>query len=376
MQMLDKKTLRAEATFSGAKRWMNCPASVSLCHGIKEEDDQTWRDEGTDSHTVASEALIHKTPLEEIKDGAAKIYVDYVRTVAGDADLIVEKRLSALGTSGGIDCYCLHGRVAHLFDYKHGRGIKRTAEDDEQLAGYVVLIKEHHPEVTTVVAHIIQPNLSGIFEDVPSITSWTLPWQTIRKWRNDFSEALDRVEDAQEVRAGTWCRTGFCKAVAFCPAYIAMSERAKNDTEVLVLPSNEEPDFEELALVPASSQVPAEQVKRIARLFSLRKAVEHWFEKAHVFILNQLKEGRVSAEDIGYELAKKRSNRIWTVGMSEEELAEELTKRGLPEDKLYKREFIRLTKAEELIDISGLTEKPEGGDTIRPIKVTPAKKKK
>lgn len=388
--MIDAKTLRAEATFSGAKRWMNCAGSVALSHGAPDDPDQSWRDEGNEAHAIACNALKYNFPLDEIqplekpKDeeeleaatkmiAAVKIYVDYVRSIAGPGPLFVEKRLPALGTSGGIDCYAVRGKTAHLFDYKHGRGVKRRAEGDEQLAGYALLIKEAHPEVTIVHAHMIQPNLPGLFEDVPSITSWTLPWQTIRKWKGDFEDALKEVELARQVRAGSWCQ--FCRAMAFCPTYIAMAERAKMEQATIIIPLDDE---EEDSDVVASGELalrdyaPAD-INRIASLFSMRKFVERWFEKAFAFLLGQLKAG---VEVPGFVLGEGRSNRIWTTGMTEEQVGDELLSRGVPEGELYKQSFIRITRAEEFCDINDLTEKPKGKDTIKVAKALPAPKKK
>lgn len=373
--MIDAKTLRAEATFSGGKRWMNCPASVALSHGAPEDPDQEWREAGNVAHEQAKIALESNMPLENINDEAVRTYVGYIRDIAGEGSLAVEHRLSALGTSGGIDCYCIRGRVAHIFDFKYGVGVRLRAEHNEQLVGYAVCVKEKHPEVTTICCHLIQPRVEGVFDDVPSITSWTLSWQTIRKWRNDFEAALLDVEKAQEIRAGSWCQ--FCRAIGFCPTYIAMTERAKHDQDQLHLPELEGDEnndvFAENELVLHEKALPPADILRIANLFSMRKMVERWFDKAQGFLLSQLKAG---VEVPGYELGKKCSNRIWNPIMSEEELEAELIARGLPAAQVYKpRQIIPLTKAEELIDISGLTEKPEGGDTIKAIKA-PAKPRK
>jgi len=381
------QTLRSEATFSGAKRWLNCPGSVALSRGAPEDPDQSWREEGIAAHAIACNALRYNFPLDDIhplktpktdeekEDAekmlrAVKIYVDYVRSMAGPGPLVVEERLSVLGTSGGIDCYAVRNKIAHLFDYKHGRGVKRRAEGDEQLAGYALLIKEAHPEVTLVVAHMIQPNLPGLFEDVPSITSWTLPWQTIRKWKSDFEVGLLKVEEAKEIHAGSWCQ--FCRAMAFCPAYLAMTERAKADQETIIVPLDDEDEEEPTGELALRDYAPAE-ISRIANLFSMRKFVERWFEKAQAFLLAQLKAG---IEVPGFLLGEGRSNRIWTTGMTEEQVGDELLVRGVPQEELYKRSFIRITRAEEFCDVSDLTEKPKGKDTIKVAKALPAPKKK
>lgn len=386
--MIDAKTLRAEATFSGAKRWMNCSGSVALCHGLPDEEDQSWRDEGIAAHTVAYNALKFNFPLnaieplekpktDEEKEAAEKMlaavrtYVDYARSISGPGPLIVEERLHGLGTSGGIDCYAVRGKIAHLFDYKHGRGVKRRAEGDEQLAGYAVLIKEAHPEITLVSAHMIQPNLPGLFEDVPSITSWALPWQTIRMWRSDFDLALTRVEQARELHAGPWCQ--FCKAMAGCPTYIAMAERAKMEQGTIIVPVDDEDEEDTGALALREVGLPLVEIPRIASLFSMRKMVERWFEKAQAYLLAQLKAG---IDVPGFMLGEGRSNRIWTTGMTEEQIGDELLSRGVPQAELYKKTFIRITRAEEFCDISDLTEKPKGKDTIKVAKALPAPKKK
>lgn len=358
--MTDASLLRSHATGSGAERWLNCPASVSMELNLKEEK-KKYADEGTKAHKAASDALTNNTPLEEISDDAVKLYVGTVRDIAGPGEFIVEERFPLLGSSGGLDCLAPRGRVGFLFDYKHGVGIKLTAHENEQLAFYAVAARERFRELTTIQAWLIQPRVEGIFDDVANITSWVLPYQTIGAWRRTFEEGLAEVEKASKLSAGPWCR--FCKAKGGCPAHVTYSETLVKEQKGLPM---------ELIPAPGSAWLP-DAIPRVARLLLMKDAAIEHLNKCEEFLLSVAKsspEMEKLINEHGFELGKKRSNRKWKFVdakdfVTEEETVAKLQERGIADP--YEKKLMPLTRAEELTDIDDLVYKPEGGDKLKPI---------
>lgn len=376
--MIEPSLLRAAATGSGAERWLNCPASVSMELHLK-EGKKKYADEGTQAHKAAAAAITKRTPLEEIEDDAVRLYVGTVRDVAGPGEFIVEERFPLLGSSGGLDCLAPRGKTGFLFDYKHGIGVKLTAHENEQLAFYGVAARERFRELTTIQAWLVQPRVEGLFEDVANISSWTLPYQTLGAWRRTFQEGLLEVEKAAKLSAGPWCR--FCKAKGGCPAYVTYSETLLK----------EQAEFPE-GLIPAPGQTwLPDAIPRVARLLLMKEVAMSHLNKCEEFLLMVAKsspEMELLVKQHGFEIGRKRSNRKWRhelglpLGdqetpfdtpvdepepkpMTEEETAAILRGRGIPDP--YKRKLIPLTAAEELVSVDDLVFKPEGGETLRAI---------
>lgn len=355
---MEVRTLASRATGSVAERLLNCPASISLSIGIKEEE-KDYATAGTEAHALGAHALINATPLEDIPDDAVRVYVDTVRTIAENKNYVVEARLPFLGGSGGIDCYVLHGKIAYLFDFKYGVGEKLWAPENPQLAYYSCALYENFPEIRMVHASLVQPRVEGLFEDTPHISSWTLPWQTLRSWTNRFAEAFEEVERARIIKAGKWCK--YCPVRAACPVRLAEAEQVERAQRELM---EDEPEaFNDYFPALREYYVPA-QIDRMARLLYLKKDVMAWFTKAEELLFQLAKGGHAIP---GFKLAQRRSSRKWHMMMSEWEIAAELMKRGI-EDPYKPRELINLTAAEKLVDLTGLTIKPEGKPCLKPTK--------
>lgn len=351
------KTLREQATYSGAERWRNCPASVAMSAGI-EEGEKKYASQGTKAHKVGAKALIENTPLEEIADEAVREYVGMVRRLA-EPPYHVEERLPLLGTSGGLDCYTVSGKIGSIFDFKYGVGIRLNAYENEQLAGYACCLKEKYPQITQVFCVLSQPRVEGVFEETSSFSTWTLGYQALAAWRRKFEAALIEVEKAERICAGDWCQ--FCKARGGCPAHVSYADSIYREQETAELPG-------ELLPVPVQ-ELPLAQVPQIARIYAAKKRVESWFDKAEEYLLFLAKKG---VEIPGFELAPKRTNRKWHSMMDEEEIAKALRERGIEEP--WRRKLVPITYAEDFCDVDDLTEKPEGALGLKPIKAPRVKK--
>lgn len=349
---MNEASLRSLATGSGAEKWLSCPGSVSLEFGIVEEK-KTYASEGTEAHKKASDYILNNTPLEDIQDEAIHGYVDYVRTVGSPGPFFCEHRLPFLGSSGGIDCYCIHGKTGHIFDFKYGIGVKLRAEENEQLAFYACAVKEKHPQLTTITVHLIQPRVDSLFDGIPSISSWTLPHQTLGAWKRRFSDGLDEVERSTALAAGSWCR--FCKAKAKCPIQLAYAHTVEAEQHLTPLSNLTE-------VVPHASALAISDIPKIARLLQAQSRINAWFKKAEELLLYYANQGHNVP---GFQLAKKRTNRKWLEILDPTDIAEELKKRGI--DDPWEKSLMPLTRAEKIVEIDDLIEKPEGGYRLKPV---------
>lgn len=343
--MIDPKILRAEATGSAAEKWCNCPASIAMEHGIIEEP-KDYTDDGTRLHGQVARALTGDDSADIELDQAARFCVDTVRRFLPGRALNIEERLGLLGSSGGIDCYETKKTTGYIVDYKFGIGKKVEAHENHQLAFYACALKERFHQLTRIFGVIVQPRIPGIFDE-PSISTWTLNYRDLKRWRGIFYNALIEVEKAEQLKAGPWCQ--FCKARGGCPAQVVYAEAARQSQEV----------FEDYFPAPRPEILPAEYVPRVAQLLRQKAQVQAWFAKAEEWLLFHAKNG---AEIPGFQLKRKRANRRWKEIMPEEEIAEILKERGIEP---YKQSLIPFTKAEEVANIDDLLEKPEGGWTLK-----------
>lgn len=151
---------------SSADRWVRCPASVHL-------HTKTWSavaQEGTDAHKVAEDLLNkHKKDknffVDKNEDIYAKEYVEYVLSIVKDFDnLYVEQTLSfsdfVKNQSGTPDAVYISDKTAHIFDYKFGQGVIVYAEDNYQLFTYALAVLQNFKHVENFELHIIQPRVS------------------------------------------------------------------------------------------------------------------------------------------------------------------------------------------------------------------------
>lgn len=352
--------LRSEATGSGAFRWINCPGSVALSHGI-EEAPKKYADAGTEAHALAARILKREISLEEIKDEAVKIYIETIikySSLRPDLngslkEMGVEERLDFLGSSGGLDCYVIRGDLAYLFDFKYGEGIKLRAKDNAQLAFYACALRNKYPHLKKILCVLVQPKIDDdIIEDTPHIDEWLMRYQTLEAWKRKFIKALDAVEKSISLNAGPWCR--FCKAKPRCPIHFAYAKIHQEEQEKL--PAN----YMEVVVANNYAPIDKNTIEAIARVWSAKDRIKKWLDSAEEFLF-QLK---IQGHEVPHvEIGQKRSYRVWSPLMTKEEIGLELMKRGLQDP--YEHDLMPLTRAEKLVNIDGLTEKPPGAPKLK-----------
>ncbi|MCA9339695.1 MAG: DUF2800 domain-containing protein [Candidatus Saccharibacteria bacterium] len=346
---------------SSYSRWSKthggCPGSVRLSEGIISPE-SPYAKEGTLAHLVASEILenhfftmgdrytIPHNVTPEMME-AVKIYIDYIKKVANDAEAIIEDghvliehkfSLESIypGLFGTADAVVYFPKEKKLLvaDYKHGAGIAVDVEDNLQLQYYALgaLISTGLPCDEVEVA-VIQPRCGG---------------EPIRKWSFKSSKLIDFAADLEAdahatrdpdaaLNPGKHCR--FCPAAATkCPA---IKDRAQSLAKV---------EFKNtLAYDP----------DKLAEALSNLPAIEAWVKRVREFAYAEAMAGRAPS---GWKIVAKRGTRKWI--KTEEEIVSYMKRATLKdESEFYERKLKSPTQMLLLVN-------KKLSDKIRPMMQT------
>ena len=216
------------ATFSpsSAERIINCPPSLRLSEEFPVSE-STYAREGTEAHSVCEYML--KTALgepcaqpaaysEEMEECAAG-YRDEVLSIYDSLHtpfISVEQRVSfsdyVPGAFGTSDCVIIGDKQLYVIDYKHGKGVPVSAEDNAQLKCYALgayLMFSPLYDIEIIHLVIYQPRISNY-------SRFTLSSRALLDWaENVLKPAAEKALRGEgEFCSGSWCR--FCRAKAIC----------------------------------------------------------------------------------------------------------------------------------------------------------------
>ena len=354
---------------SSAKRWLACPPSARLTENMPDTG-SGYAAEGTLAHSLCELKLRRKfeglkksafdKAVAEIRknelyspemDGYTDRYIDYISKIVHGYStkpaVIPEQRVDyseiAPGGFGTSDCIILCGNDIHIIDFKYGKGVPVSAEDNPQLKLYALGAARDYDmlyDTRTVTLHIVQPRT----EDGNS--SWSLSRDALEEWgRNIMPTAKLAWEGKGEFSCGDHCR--FCKAKATCRA---RAEHILSEAEFSIVPPELLSD-DELGKILVR-----------ARLFA------NWLSDIEEYALNEILSGRTVT---GFKAVEGRSDRQIT---DLEAAFTVLKDSGIEEAMLYERKPLGLTELEKLVGgkkkltelIGRYIEKPQGRPTLVP----------
>lgn len=222
---------------SSAHRWLECTPSVRLEEEIPYEGSSSYAAEGTLAHSIAEWKVDRylipgigtmsfcPEPQDEEMDRCTDMYKDFVEEEykvllkeTKDALLLTEQKLEfgeyvpeGFGTA---DCVIISDKTLEVIDFKYGKGVPVSADDNPQLRLYALgaylrfSVLYDFEQVKTV---IFQPRLD-------SVTSEYITTEALLEWADSFvkkrAELAYKGEGAFVV--GDHCR--FCRAAAICRA--------------------------------------------------------------------------------------------------------------------------------------------------------------
>lgn len=394
---------------SGSHKWLACPGSLAMEHGIPNEG-SAYSDEGTCAHAVAAMCLTEDKPAtayigRRIEVGNCRtfevdadmaelvqVYVDalharvamYRLAGAASVELHVEQRVPIAqitgeeGAEGTADAVILvfwasGAALVDVTDLKFGRGVEVHAEENPQLLIYALgaihlFGMVYDLSEAGVQINIHQPKISR----APS--EWACEAPALRKYEADFKarafHALSVYNNEtpealiHHLRPGEHCRKSFCRARATCPKLSEFVQDAVGaDFEVLV--ASEYNSVAQAMTAPCIQDDDQLSIKMRAL-----DVIEDWCRAVRAEVERRLLAG---TDVPGFKLVQGRQGaRAW----SDAEEAEKLLKSfRLKNEEMYDFKLISPTAAEKVLKASpkrwtkaqGLISRSDGKPSVAPV---------
>lgn len=355
---------------SAAHRWLHCTPSAALAAKV-EDRGSSYAEEGTCAHALCellllqylnrdcTQAMIELNVLrgkwynEEMQE-AADLYVSIVldkwkKAQATDqlARIFVERRLDfsayAPESFGTADCIILANGCMEVIDFKYGKGVEVSAQENPQMMIYALGAVDEFSldyDFTQVCMTIIQPRLGNVSEYLLLVAE-LLDWG-----KNTLRPAAEAAFNGEgEQVPGDHCR--FCPIKPTCAALALKAVQTwQGNADVRQL----RPD-------------------NIGEVLKLIPMIEQWATAVKDHALALALDGNTPE---GFKLVEGRSMRVITDPAA---LADALMSGGFPAESIYKpRELQTITSLEKLVgkkQFSALAEpyieKPAGKPTLAPI---------
>jgi hypothetical protein len=363
---------------SGAKRWMNCPASIPLSAKLPPPPTSPAAAEGTVAHSLADSLMTGKLDslglmarigetvmesgheieiTEEMYDAVISYHDGIHRDIAAmeafprPAEVHHQTETKVHATSvdeavwGTADTVVYRkGHKLIVRDFKYGKGVAVSPVENEQMALYAIGVMDTikcwaFDEVELVID---QPRNGGESR-----------WVTTVAWLKEFAQkakaaAAETRAENPKMTAGTWCR--WCPVQPVCPAMhkAAMASAAA--------------DFDRPPLARELSKMEARLPE--VRLMSDEALINafKWEETVNSFF-EAVKEALRERLPPGIKLVEGRSVRKWT-----DESQVEAKFGPLLGERLFKREMLGPAGVEKLLGkkagVDEMTFKPEGKKAI------------
>ena len=349
---------------SSSHRWLTCPPSARLCESYEDKGSE-YAQQGTDAHSLCQYKLEQalgiqsKDPTENLSyydtemESCAESYAAYVmETVAKakkacpDPVVLIEQRLdysrwveSGFGTG---DCVIIADGTLSVIDYKHGKGVEVSAEQNPQMMCYALGALELFDaiyDIDTVSMTIFQPRRENL-------STYTIGRDELLRWADEVLAPTAKLAYAGEgeFKAGEHCR--FCKAKAAC------RKRAEYNLELAKY------DFE----------MPAElKDTEIEVILAKADELAAWVSDVKEYALQAALSGK---QWNGWKLVEGRSNRKY---ISDDAVAQAVIDAGYDP---YEKKLLSITAMTaalgkkafaDIIESKGLIEKPQGKPALVPM---------
>lgn len=363
---------------SKCERWSSCTPSARLEEKLVErfgDGSSPFARRGTKAHALAEIKLrlgigeINKFSFDAQKaalvesakdlnwnelDWLTDVYADTVmtsyykaRNLDPGAQLLIEERYDMSdwvpGCFGTSDATVVCDSFLAVFDLKAGSGVPVTAVGNSQERLYGLGAVNAWGDLfkfDLVENHIVQPMLNAITEE-------TMTKQELLDWGESLRPVAQLAYAGEgEFHSGPWCQ--FCAAKALC------YHRALDCMKIITDTGAGEP-----GIIPDSE---------IPKILELADTAKKWIDDIQAYALKQALKGQ---QWPGYKLVEgRRPPRKWT---SEEEVVDQLSRVGYPDDKIYNRKLIGIAEAERLLGKSAFrailgqyTSQADGAPTLVP----------
>ena len=312
---------------SAAARWLNCTLAPRLEATIPEKTSE-YAMEGTLAHSVCeATAKLHFKKIKKASHTATikrlkqdSLWNDEMLTTAETyAGHLLERAMAFKHEPytafeikvdlsdyipegyGRCDCTMFGDDTLIITDYKHGKGVAVSAENNPQMKLYALgALKLYRPlfgdAIKNVQMCIDQPRIN-------SYESWSCTTEELLEWGEFIKPIAQRAfMGFGEYKAGEWCR--FCRANGQCRAQAEQQISALDDFNPTTL-ADGSGAVVSTESIPPSVLTPEE----ISEVLKRGKTLVAWYKAVEEHALEVLLNGEAIP---GYKVVEGRSNRTWT----------------------------------------------------------------
>jgi hypothetical protein len=319
---------------STAKRVIACPGSVALCATMPPKPSSKYADEGTLLHDAIAQVLDKNVTPESL---LGITYQDQVLTeelienkLHGALNLLMEvdpnlEMEYAVETEvnfgdflpdvfGSCDLLGRIGNRAIILDWKFGDGVAVDVEENEQLLFYAA-------------AAMRTPSVSWVFEGVteiecviiqpPMIKRWITTTDRVKQFELQLAQAVKAAQKTDApIEVGPHCR--WCSAKPVCPKMTGAVDRTVN------------------------LQIKSLDADNIGFYLANCDLLEQWITDLRA-LAHQMLESDTPVP--GWKLVNKRATRQW----ANEDVADDVLSKVIPQDELYVAKMISPAQAEKVL---------------------------
>ena len=386
-------TEHALLSASSAHRWLACTAAPRFEEQFP-NGTSDYAEEGSLAHSICElYARKHFTVMtnrkfnSELKKLQAKPHYsdEMLKTAEKYVDYLREKAMSYPTTPyvtfevkvdfsdyvpegfGTCDCVMIGGDTLHITDYKHGKGVEVSAEENPQMRLYALgALKMFAPvfgdSIKKVSMGICQPRIT----DDESEDGMTV--EELREWGEGIKPRAKEAYDGP----GTFCpgeHCRFCKGKAQCRAR-ADQNTAFEDFKDFAIEGKAAPELQ--ALNPETRAViglpPMLSDAEIGELLVRAEGLVQWYKDLCDYATQNILNGK---EIPGWKVVAGKSNRAFK---DVEAAFSKVIEAGYDEALLYERKPITLTGVESLLGkakfetlLKDCVHKPLGKPTLVPL---------
>lgn len=356
---------------SSAHRWLNCTAAPRLEETIPDTEVSIYAQEGTLAHSICEAVAdynfgIIKRPafrkrLDELKhdplydpemDKTSEFYGNYLwekaMTYPERPFVAMEVKVELTDWIpdgfGTCDCVMIGSGKLHITDYKHGKGVVVSAQNNPQMRLYALgALKKYTAifgeTIQTVSMAIVQPRIT---EDVEEEE---LTVEELLAWGEQIKPIAEKAftGTGATYQAGTWCK--FCKARAVCRARSENMTALEDFKDIVIEGKLSEDDRKAIQTkeLLTGEKTPTLTDAEVADLICRGAALKDWYEDLCSYAQQAIEAGRTIP---GYKLVAGKSNREWT---DEEKALKTIIAGGYAETMLYERKTKTLSALEKMI---------------------------
>lgn len=331
---------------SGASRWMACTPSARLEEQFPDSTSD-YAKEGTLAHEVC-ELKVRKNLIEQMHtrtysskmkklkenelwqaemDKYTDAYLEYIQKLVHSYNcspaVMVEKRVDfssyvpeGFGTA---DCVIIADGIMHIIDFKYGKGVPVSAENNPQMKLYALGAYLEYSmiyQIETVKLAIIQPRIENEVSEFEISVTELLDWA-----ENTVKPLAEKAYKGEGTYiAGEHCR--FCRAKATCRERARMNlEASKFEMKPGALLSDEE----------------------VGEALKMAQDLAKWAEDLKEYALAESLKGKIIP---GWKAVEGKSSRVFT----DTEIAiKTIIDSGIDEALLYERKQLTLAQIEKVL---------------------------